>query len=181
MYILLTLISLAALVAALLGLIKPGLALPFLAPEKRTRIKAFGIYAAVFILCVVTLPAFAPKDESDEYLAQLKEESKQADADYDQKRASAQHWYEGGALHQSSVSQWKAASQADKLATAADWVVVAPKIKTLAQSSSIDAIRPYAQELVVCVDEATEGQSHTDKSNTAEMAALCMGMMGYLK
>ena len=182
MYILLTLISLAALVAAILGLIKPGLALPFLAPEKRTRIKAFGLYAAVFILCLIMLPAFAPEKESDAYVAQFQEESKQADNEYAQKREAARNWYEGGSLHQSAVSQWKKSSQTNKLATAADWVLAAPKVKALAQNSSnIDVIKPYAQELVACVDKATDDQGITDKSKTAEIAATCMILMGYLK
>lgn len=77
MYILLTLLSLVALVAAVFGLFKPSLVLPFLALEKRTRLIAFGLYAIVFVLCVLILPAVAPKDESDAYLAQIKEESKQ--------------------------------------------------------------------------------------------------------
>jgi len=79
MDILIALLALAALVAAILGLIKPGLVLPFFAPEKRSRIKAFGLYAAVFIVCALLMPSTTPKDESDTYLAQLKEEAIQAE------------------------------------------------------------------------------------------------------
>jgi hypothetical protein len=182
MYILVTLLSFIALVAAVLGLFKPGLVVPFLAPEKRTRLKAFGLYAAVFILCVLLLPVFAPKDESDAYLAQLKEEAKQSEAEYTKKRETARHWYEGGALHKSTVAQWKKSSQANKLATAADWVIAVPKIRTLAEgSSNMDVIKPYAQELVLCVDKATDDHTNADQSNTAELAAVCMALMGYLE
>jgi hypothetical protein len=79
MHILLTLVSLAALVASVLGLFKPKLVLPFLAPEKRTRIKAFGLYAIVFVVAVSLIPAVSPSTESDKYLTQLKDEAKQTE------------------------------------------------------------------------------------------------------
>lgn len=79
MTVLLFLLVFIAMAAAVLGLIKPGLVLPFLAPEKRTRFKAFGLYAAICFLCAMLLPAISPKDESDAYLAQLKEEAMQAE------------------------------------------------------------------------------------------------------
>lgn len=79
MSMLLSFLLLAALVAAILGLIKPGLVLPFLASKHRTRPKAFGLYAAVVVLCALLLPAVAPKNEADVYLAQLKEEAKEAE------------------------------------------------------------------------------------------------------
>ena len=34
----------------------------------------------------------------------------------------AAEWYEGGTLHQSTMAQWSKGSEADKLATCADWV-----------------------------------------------------------
>ncbi|WP_419787233.1 hypothetical protein [Pseudodesulfovibrio sp.] len=79
MTVLLSLLLLIALVGIVLGLIKPGLALPFLAPEKRTRTKAFSLYAALLVFGVFALPAVAPKDDADVYIAQLKKEGKQAE------------------------------------------------------------------------------------------------------
>ncbi|WP_338669756.1 hypothetical protein [Pseudodesulfovibrio methanolicus] len=79
MQILLSLVCLAALLAAILGLIKPAMVLFFVKPEKQTRLKAFGLYAGVFILGVLLLPAVTKPDASDKYLAQLKEEAKQAE------------------------------------------------------------------------------------------------------
>jgi len=79
MVVFLSLLLVLVLAAAVLGLIKPALVLPFLAPEKRTRPKAFGLYAALFVLGIFALPAVAPKDDADVYIAQLKEEGKQAE------------------------------------------------------------------------------------------------------
>ncbi|AMK10869.1 hypothetical protein [Pseudodesulfovibrio indicus] len=80
MQALLSLVVLIALVAAILGLFKPGLVLFFLPPEKRTRLKAFGLYAAVFVLCAFLLPMVSEPDKSDSYLAQLETEAQQAQA-----------------------------------------------------------------------------------------------------
>jgi len=164
---LLVLIALAALVAIVLGLIKPGLVLPFLTPEKRSRLKAFGLYAIVFVLSLILLPIVSDKDE--------------VDTSFTQHNKTEQQWYAGGSLHQSNISEWKAASHANKLATAADWVLVAPKIKALAQNSNVEVLKPFAQELVTCVNEATEGHEQSDHSKTAEIATMCMMLMGYLK
>lgn len=84
MQALLSLVVLVALVAAILGLIKPGLVLFFLPPDKQTRLKAFGLYAAVFILCVFLVPMVSQPDNddpADAYLDQLKEEAAQAERD----------------------------------------------------------------------------------------------------
>ncbi|MGE4195315.1 MAG: hypothetical protein AB7E51_18175 [Pseudodesulfovibrio sp.] len=182
MQALLSLVILVALVAAILGLIKPGLVLFFLPPEKRTRLKAFGLYAAVFVLCAFLLPMVSKPDKADSYLAQLETEAQQAEKKPILQTPKTNMWYEGGSLHKSTVSQWKDAGPANRLATAADWVLVSPKIKTLAQNSSnIDVIKPFAEELVICVDKTVEGQSNVDQSKTAEVATMCMVLMGYLK
>ncbi|MGE4195412.1 MAG: hypothetical protein AB7E51_18665 [Pseudodesulfovibrio sp.] len=78
MQALLSLIILVALVAVILGLIKPGLVLFFLPPEKRTRLKAFGLYTAVFVLSVFLLPMGEPTPH--------REEAKQANLDMAQEK-----------------------------------------------------------------------------------------------
>jgi len=79
MQILLSLVCLAALLAAILGLIKPAMVLFFVKPEKQTRLKAFGLYAGVFVLGILLLPTVTKPDTSDKYLAQLKEDAKQTE------------------------------------------------------------------------------------------------------
>lgn len=94
-------------------------------------------------------------------------------------------WYEGGTLHQSTMRQWKSATEANKLATVADMVtVVKPELLTP------DQVRPYAEDLKTCVEKTGEESSGADavekeaesmieQSTVAEIAALCVVLMGW--
>jgi hypothetical protein len=86
-------------------------------------------------------------------------------------------WYEGGTLHSASLTQWRAASHKNKLATAADWALSRPQIaKIVRDSGSIDTGRAFAIELMKCVDETSTIEGYDDM-NTAEIAAMCMILM----
>lgn len=66
-------------------------------------------------------------------------------------------WYQGGTLHSKSALDWQVASREDKLATCADFVVKMwqdGKLKPAISNnlSTIDDVRPYAQELVDFLD-----------------------------
>jgi len=88
-------------------------------------------------------------------------------------------WYENGTLHRASVAEWNRATYANKLATAADWAITRPQIKTKVKNSgSIDTLRPFASQLVTCVNEAAAGQGYGSMS-VAEVAASCMILMGW--
>ena len=88
-------------------------------------------------------------------------------------------WYENGTLHRGSVADWKKATYANKLATAADWALNIPQIKRkVKKSGSIETLKPFAVELVTCVNEATAGQGYGSMS-IAEVAASCMILMGW--
>lgn len=88
-------------------------------------------------------------------------------------------WYQNGTLHSSSVGEWNGATYANKLATAADWAITRPQIKEKVRSSgSIDTLRPFAMELVTCVNEAAGGQGSGSMS-AASLAASCMILMGW--
>lgn len=89
-------------------------------------------------------------------------------------------WYEGGTLHKSKVSSWKASTYENKLATSADWVLQSPSIKSVVQSSSnINTAKKYAIELVSCIDTVIDGVNLA--GGTSEVAANCMVLMGWLK
>lgn len=73
--------------------------------------------------------------------------------------ASTKEWYEGGTLHDKSAIEWQTASSADKVATCADFVAAMWQKGHLKRSiakhlSTIDDVRPYAEELVECLDAA---------------------------
>ena len=72
---------------------------------------------------------------------------------------AAKEWYEGGTLHNKSALKWQTASTADKLATCADFVTKMWQNGDLKPSisdniSTVDDVRPYAQELVEFLDAA---------------------------
>lgn len=75
---------------------------------------------------------------------------------------------------------WKSASSENKLATAADWALMSPAVKKKVQSSgSIDTNKPFAKELVTCINTATEGVELS--GGVTDIAASCMVLMGWLK
>lgn len=91
--------------------------------------------------------------------------------------AKKEAWYEGGTLHSASLTQWRAATYRNKLATAADWAFSRPKIsKIVRDSGSIETGRTFAVELLNCVDETSTIQGY-DNMNAAEIAAMCMILM----
>lgn len=87
-------------------------------------------------------------------------------------------WYQNGNLHKGSVAQWKRATYANKLATAADWSMSRPQIKTrVMQSNNIDTLKPFAINLLSCVDEAAAGEGYEESMKIAEITAVCMHLM----
>ena len=68
-------------------------------------------------------------------------------------------WYIGGTLHKKTALEWQTASPQDKLATCGDFVTgmwqngdLKPSIAN--NLSTVDDVRPYAQELVDFLDAA---------------------------
>ncbi len=91
---------------------------------------------------------------------------------------SGDQWYENGSLHRGSVTDWNRATYANKLATAADWSITIPQIeKKVKKSGSVDTVRPFAIELVACINEAATAAGKDKK--VSEIAAMCMIVMGW--
>jgi hypothetical protein len=87
-------------------------------------------------------------------------------------------WYTGGTLHRATASQWTRASYANKLATASDWVAAilgAGEVRRRT-GGNIDRLRPYAAQVVACVDEVAPVAGN---QQVAELAAACMVLLGY--
>jgi len=71
----------------------------------------------------------------------------------------ASQWYQGGTLHNQSAIDWQRGSAEDKLATCGDFVTKMWKNGDLKSEisdnlSTVDDVRPYAQELVNFLDTA---------------------------
>ncbi len=91
-------------------------------------------------------------------------------------------WYGNGNLHQSTIKEWKQSTEENRLATSSDWVLIASKtIKAkVKDSGNIDTVKPYAQELVKCINKATQGITTVDHQQSADIAITCMTLMGWL-
>jgi len=92
--------------------------------------------------------------------------------------AAAVQWYSGGTLHRATANQWLRGSYSNKLATAADWVVTGmgkSQVRRIT-GGNIDRLRPYATQLVACVDETAPVSGN---SRASELAAACTILLGY--
>lgn len=90
-------------------------------------------------------------------------------------------WYSDGNLHNATIKQWKQASSSNQLATAADWTLKFPKIKRkVLKSGSMETLKPYAVNLVNCLNEASTEPGY-DNMSSAEMATLCGISLGWTK
>ena len=80
-------------------------------------------------------------------------------------------WYEGGTLHDATVAQWNAASNANRLATASDWVTVMTGWDTLEEA------REKAEDLKTCVNESAVDT--IPEMKVTDIAAACAVLMGW--
>ncbi len=88
-------------------------------------------------------------------------------------------WYEGGNLHRATVSEWKRATWANKIATAGDIVTsCCPNIvREVKRSGSMDTLYQHALQLVTCMDTSVRGDVN-GSMRVSRLAALCISTMG---
>ena len=113
---------------------------------------------------------------------QLSEEQAARVAEYERKKAEflvataeaadQQEWYQGGTLHKANASEWRKGSDEDRLATAADWAATLIEEKL----TSIDDLKPYAENLLTCADEAI-ADTQIEIPMT-QIAAVCWTLLG---
>jgi hypothetical protein len=89
------------------------------------------------------------------------------------KKSTTKEWYEGGTLHKAKVADWKNGTEANKLATCADYMV------NVDNTISATDLKRQATALKDCINEATKGTNELNATPIAEMAALCLMAMGY--
>ncbi|MEH6639524.1 MAG: hypothetical protein V7717_09640 [Porticoccaceae bacterium] len=93
--------------------------------------------------------------------------------------ATAEEWYEGGVLHSATVDDWNSADASNKLATAADWASIRPKVQDkLKKSGDIATLRRFSNKLVKCTDRATQGKGY-GHNPVLGLAEGCMLLMGW--
>lgn len=85
--------------------------------------------------------------------------------------ATEPKWYEGGTLHRATGAEWRHASAANRLATAADWYAAMFKREYGIPVSGLAKLRTGAELLVEGVDATAGEGGFTDSMNAGEMAA----------
>jgi hypothetical protein len=87
--------------------------------------------------------------------------------------ATQTKWYHGGTLHRATIAQWRVATNANRLATASDWLVASLWKGSVNSTSDFNRLRIKAQILVNAVNEAVRD---TDQGSTkaAEIAAMIL-------
>lgn len=81
-------------------------------------------------------------------------------------------WIEKGNLHNSVVSDWKNATEENRLATCAKFALTIKNNKGEIYQSNLEIMQD-AIFLKSCIDEATKGD-YVNNSKIAEIAALCL-------
>jgi len=102
-------------------------------------------------------------------------------------------WYQGGTLHNKSALDWQNAAANDKLATCGDFVTKMWQNGDLKPSiannlTTVDDVRPHAQELVVFLDAAFKLDPDPEQNRklftnqtVSGTAAIGMVTMGWTK
>lgn len=83
------------------------------------------------------------------------------------------NWYEGGTLHKAKISDWKTATEKNKLATCGDFMATVDNTVTMTE------LKRRATELKNCIDEATRDLESTNNESVSSIAALCTKTMSY--
>ena len=94
----------------------------------------------------------------------------------------AAEWYAGGTLHGATIAEWKEATDANKLATCVDFIASIHQLGILKFTiTTIESIKPYANQLVVVIDATVADSSDFDNKPVSEIAAASMLMMDWLE
>jgi hypothetical protein len=85
-------------------------------------------------------------------------------------------WTKNGTLHLSKISDWKIATEENKLATCADFVANLKKVEHQ-KYTTMSEMKSDAINMKACIEEAVNGGDYTDDFNVSEVAVLCHMMM----
>ena len=92
-------------------------------------------------------------------------------SDLRQEPVQSRAWYSGGTLHRATVADWRAASDRNRLATAADFAT------TILQPNSVEEIAGPAREMESCITLAVDSAPGTMR--VSEIGAVCAVLMGW--
>ena len=90
--------------------------------------------------------------------------------------SAERHWYDGGTLHKKMMKDWRSASYANRLATAADFVTAASTSRGIS-FASMDEVKDRAVALEREISAAGEGE-YADNQPVSQVAAACLVLIG---
>lgn len=94
----------------------------------------------------------------------------------------AEPWSSGGTLHSVASSVWVAATEENRLATAADWALAFPYVQTVVDFTEGGDLLPYASVLESCVSDAAADQPRgAPEPLSAELAAFCAVQLHWIR
>lgn len=95
-------------------------------------------------------------------------ENTESNIEINKKLSEIKQWYEGGILHKSKITDWKKATERNKLATCGDFCA------NLYKNNPLEEIKLIATNLKICIDEAVKGHNRSDNLLISEVASLCI-------
>lgn len=97
----------------------------------------------------------------------------------DTTKSASDEWYVGGTLHQATISEWKNATEKNKLATCADFVANIKKMNNESYNGDVASMKKDAIQMMNCIDEAVKGNAAEDANmKINQIAASCAILLG---
>jgi hypothetical protein len=89
-------------------------------------------------------------------------------------KSQSDEWYVGGTLHKATVSEWKNATERNKLATCADIVASIKKFHNDSYNGDVTSMKRDAIQMMNCIDETVKGNvAENANMKINEIAAAC--------
>ena len=82
-------------------------------------------------------------------------------------------WWVGGTLHSATIAEWNAATNTNKIATAADWVT------SVREWEDEDQLLALTGQLAICADDFALDETTPATTKMNEIAALCAVSLGW--
>lgn len=97
----------------------------------------------------------------------------------DTTKSSSDEWYVGGTLHKATISEWKSATEKNKLATCADFAASVKKTNNESYNGDLVSMKNDATQMMNCIDEAVKGDAAENANmKISEVAATCAILLG---
>lgn len=84
-------------------------------------------------------------------------------------------WTKGGQLHKATAMEWRRATEANKLATCADFCANI-KVAKGEKYQSLTEMKNDATIMMTCIDEALKGNVVSDQEKVSDLAVTCKAL-----